>query len=232
MIDEADALRIPDRAMHPDPRTLAFVKVHRVTGSIRAISLDDQHAAVARFKLSATAPKDIAIHFETAKNLYLYAWFVYRFYPVAEQHTLITLEFALRMRQPSFVEEYKSRHRLEHEPGLVALLKRAISDGLVTNQAFTTRHAWALRRAQSRFQYEQIEKMHREGLTEMEIDDSDVQPTEEDLDYDWLGTFVDAIPYFRNNYAHGSAMLHNSVLHSFEVVTEIINQLYPEPRTS
>ena len=227
MIEESDALRAPERAILPDSRTLAFARVNVVTGEVRRLSLSDQHEAVSHFQLNASAPEEVAIHFETAKNLYLYSWFVYRFYPVAEQQVLTTLEFALRSRQPAFVEEYKRKNRLGHEPGLTALLKRAVGDGLIRNEAFASRREWALRRAKQRLRYEQIEKLRDTGADEMLIDDSEVVPTEEDLNYDWLGTFLDAIPYFRNNYAHGSSMLHPTVLHSFDVVSGIINQLYP-----
>lgn len=51
---------------------------------------------------------------------------------------------------------------------------------------------------------------------------------DEDLqDYDYLSVLLKHIPSTRNDYAHGSDMLHNQVLHSFEVVSELINQLFP-----
>lgn len=230
MIDESDSLRTPEQVMCPDSRTLAFVKVNKITGEIRRSSLDDQYDAVAEFRLNSTVPTEIRVHFENARNLYLYSWFVYRFYPVAEQQVFATLEFALRVRQPAFVDAYKSAHRFGHEPGLRALLKKAIGDGLVRNEAFPQREQWASRRAKSRFEFEQIEKMHREGLQEMIVDDSGVAVTEEDLNYDWLGTFLAHMPDIRNIYAHGSGMIVPTVLHSFDVVTGIINQLYPEER--
>jgi hypothetical protein len=62
----------------------------------------------------------------------------------------------------------------------------------------------------------------------MEFDDANVRPTEDELNHDWLDDFLNAIPYLRNEYAHGSGMLHYSVLHTFEVVTELINQLFPQ----
>lgn len=36
-------------------------------------------------------------------------------------------------------------------------------------------------------------------------------------------------PRVRNDYAHGSTELHNWALRSFQIVSEIINQLYPKP---
>jgi len=65
----------------------------------------------------------------------------------------------------------------------------------------------------------------------MVVDDSGVIASEDDLNYDWLKAFLDAIPYIRNQHAHGSGMLYHVVLHTFDVVTQIINQLYPAAET-
>jgi hypothetical protein len=48
------------------------------------------------------------------------------------------------------------------------------------------------------------------------------------LDSDWLGVFQETIPEIRNIHAHGSGHLYPAaVRHTFEMVSEIINQLYP-----
>ena len=227
MIDESDLLRTPEKACCPDSRVLALARVDVRTGLIRQSNLKDQYAVVGSFLLNSTVPEDIAIQFETAKNLYLYAWFVFRFYPVAERQVFATLEFALRERQSEFVAAYSAK-RMDREPGLGALLRNAIESGIVRNDAFRAREQWALARAQARYSQEITEKMAAEGLTEMVMDYSRVRPAEEDLNHDWLKDFLDAIPYLRNMHAHGSGVLYHSVLHTFEVVTELTNQLYPE----
>jgi hypothetical protein len=224
MIHDADSLRPPERICHPDPRTVSSVTTPT-----------DQHAFVASFVLNPAVPEAIAIHFETAKNLYLYAFFVYRFYPVAEQQALGTLEFALRERQPEFVKQYKEtcrtkkqKDRRNRDPGLRALLNNAIKKQLVQNEAFQARERWACERALARYRYEQVAKMSAEGMTEMTIEYSGVTPTDEDLNHDWLKDFLDAIPKIRNEYAHGSDTLAPpSVLHTIEVVADLVNQLFP-----
>ncbi|HLG37072.1 MAG TPA: hypothetical protein VI338_02975 [Nitrososphaera sp.] len=183
---------------------------------------------MANFVLNNSVPDTIAIHFETAKNIYLYAWFVFRFYPVAEQHAFSTLEFALRECQQKFVKEYMAKHSRNSEPGLGALLRRAIKNGLVRNEKFRMRENWAHGRAIARYQQQLNEKMISENLTKMEVNYSAVVATDEDLNHDWLKDFLDSIPHIRNQYAHGSGMLYHSVLHTFEVVSELINQLFPE----
>ena len=74
-MDSSDSFRDPERALEPDPRSNHLVKFEDYTQVPQPISLADQHDAVVRFKLNAAVPEEVAIHFETAKNLYLYAWF-------------------------------------------------------------------------------------------------------------------------------------------------------------
>ncbi len=229
MIHESDMLRSPETIGDPDSRTLSLVRVNRETGERRQIMPSDQHSAISEFVLNATVPEQISIHFETAKNLYLYAWFVFRFYPVAEQQAFSCLEFSLRERQPEFVKEYVERHHRNFEPGLHALLRNAIEEGLVENAAFRSRERWALGRAIARLRYEMMDKMTTEGLNEMSFDYENVSATIDDLNHDWLSDFLETIPELRNEYAHGSGMLYHTVLHTFEVVSELVNQLYPRP---
>jgi hypothetical protein len=222
-INECDQLRSPERVCEPDSRTHFFVVLEdNGTGKFRRRVIEDQYEAIDCFKLNEAVPDSVAIHFETAKNLYLYAWFVYRFYPVSEQHVLATLEFALRERFPNFVKEQSGKRGF----GLWKLLKYAIENGYLKNELFTTREIWAWRRAEIRHSFEMSQKMMACGLDQIEYSDSDVVVTQEDLDSDWLGTFQDAIPDIRNRHAHGSGDLMPSVRHSFEMVTELINQLY------
>ena len=224
-LDSSDSLRNPRRALEPDPRTGYFSKLdHNLSPQL--IGLADQYDAVASFQLEASVPEDVAIHFETVKNLYLYAWFVFRFYPVAEQQALTSLEFALKKRLVGFIEEYKRKHPKAGPPGLSRLLLHARAEGLIRNEALTGREGWALAAARQRYSLEKIREMEVSGLSEMELDDSHVVPTEADLQHDWLDNFVKAIPRIRNDYAHGSATLRRTVLHTFDVVCQLINQLY------
>lgn len=224
-LDSSDGLRKPQQAIEPDPRTGNLAKLDQKLGPL-PIGLADQYDAIASYELAASVPEGVAIHFETAKNLYLYAWFVFRFYPVAEQQALASLEFALRERLVDFVEEQKKRHPKGRAPSLAVLLSHARSKDLIRNEALTGREGWALEAARQRYSQEKFREMLASGLGEMELDDSHVVPTEADLRHDWLGDFIEAIPRIRNDYAHGSPTLRHSVLHTFDVVCQLINQLY------
>jgi len=95
---DCEMLRPEDYVSVPDPRTKNFVEIDKISGRKLQISIDLQHDDISKFSLNADAPKDIVIKFETAKNLYLYAWFVYRFYNIADQQVFACLEMALRER--------------------------------------------------------------------------------------------------------------------------------------
>src|SRR5438309_10969287 len=90
-------LRQVEHVCKPDPRNTVFVILDPEKGE-RPLEISDQHESIARFSLNKGVPEEIILQFETAKNLYLYAWFVYRFYPVCEHHALTCLELALRKR--------------------------------------------------------------------------------------------------------------------------------------
>jgi hypothetical protein len=231
-VDVSDRLRSVDCVYEPDPRTKYFVRVDVRTGEVYPRIIEDQHSSIACFGLNDNVPDSVLTHFETARNLYLYAWFVYRFYPVAEQQALASLEFSLRVRFPDFVEEEKNKHRRGVEPGLYKLMDYAIKHGFVKNESFSTRERWGRNSAEARYRFQKMEEMRVTGIDGIEIDESEAVVTQEDLDCDWLTIFLDTIPSIRNDYAHGSPTLRSNVRHTFEIVSEIINQLYPKANQS
>jgi hypothetical protein len=229
-IHKNDRLRSPERICEADSRTHLYkIREDNGTGGFRQREIEDQYEAIACFRLNETVPENVVIHFETAKNLFLYSWFVYRFYSVAEQQAIASLEFALRERFPDYVIAHKNEHPRKMEPGLKKLLGHAINSGLVTNNQLLARERWAKSRAKSRYSDQKRQEAKGAGLDQWEEDESEIEVTQDDLDYDWLRDLKEIIPKIRNDYAHGSWRLYPpSVLHAFDVVTEIINQIYPE----
>ncbi|XHO04052.1 hypothetical protein ACEQUB_00919 [Ralstonia syzygii] len=221
----SESLRTVDSLCEPDPRSLGFVRFDDSIGGFRSIAAADQLDDISQFTLLDEVPESVRIHFETAKNLYAYAWFVYRFHAVAEQHALTSLEFALRVR---LAEELKqaSPKRTQLPRGLHKWLEVALERGAISNDRISWRAEWALQRAMSRAPVEQILEMKRLGLTTMRVDYSTVQPSVEDLSHDWIGSFIDSLPKIRNAYAHGSELLHPTVLETFGIVCELVNQLF------
>lgn len=210
----ADALREPDAVLVADPRTNA------------AEILVDRQERIGQFRLAESVPHAIRVHFETAKNLYLYAWFVYRFYPVAEQHALSALEFALRERLTEVLPAAETKRWQKRPPGLKVLFKRAEEVGLISNEGLRMREPHALMAAKGRVSWEKGQEMLAKGLESIEWDEAQVVPLPGDYRADWLSILTETLPNIRNTYAHGSRTLHPSVLGTFTHVADLINQAY------
>ena len=90
--------------------------------------LEARYEVLSSYTLSPNAPADVAIQFEHAKNLYLYAWFGPRFHVLAQQHALTTLELALRR---SLERGGLLDGRQTPKPGLEELLAIAKDHGLI-----------------------------------------------------------------------------------------------------
>ena len=131
---DPEKLRPAQYAFTPDPRTLIFKRINVKTGEERFLNINDYHKNVEAYELHSGVPEHIRVHFDTARNLYLYAWLVYRFYPVAEHHAYISLEYALREKigkKCADDPEYPSKN-----PTLKPLLRYAIDHGLLKNENF------------------------------------------------------------------------------------------------
>lgn len=212
----------------PDPRNTSYVRIDYTTGTARSIELNDHHEAIAPLTLHAGVPEHIVEQFETARNLYLYAWFVYRFYIVSEQHSLACLELALRDRLKEEIKAGKIKYRGK-KPTLRPLLEYAVKQKLIRNEGF---EAWRHRgviRSRERVRMEKFQEMSEKKLEEIAWDESDIEVTPEDLDWDLAAKLVEFLSGLRNIYAHGSETLHNYALSRIQLVREIINQLYERP---
>lgn len=214
-LDPADTLRSPEKIALADPRM--------GPGAHALNHLVGHHQAMSALGLSSTVPEEVRIHFETAKNLFLYSWCVYRFYMVAEQYVLTTLEFALRAK---FVVVGLLKPEDDSVPGFKHMLRVAQRESLISDARFTPRENAAWKLAHHRHSLEMINKMQELGLSEMTYDPSDIRPTEEDLAIDWLGRIADSLPDLRNMHAHGTSNLYPTVLTTFVVVHNIIQQLF------
>lgn len=222
MIAIPDQLRSVTETGNADPRNLQLL--HLDGAGIRNISFEDHHAEISCLRLNDSVPEQINIQFETARNLYLYSWFVYRFYPVSQQHALACLELALReVFGKTIPKRYfpKARH-----PMLKSLLRFAVDTGAIENQGFRRWHAHVERRARNRYETERMHEMLERGLNVIEMDYREAVPNEDDRKYDYLSILLETLPGTRNAHAHGSTMLTNQVLGTIELVCEIINQLF------
>lgn len=223
----AELLRSPENTSLPDPRNEGFV-VFSPEGT-RPFTLIDHHSHIVSLELHSGVPETVRFHFETTKNIYLYSWFVYRFYPVALHYSLVSLEFALRERFEAEMIALGEEKR-EHGPGLKRLLRFSIEGGHLKNEDFGVWRHMTEMRARHRTSQEITEKMIRENLTEVEYDEDDFEIKAIDRDHEFVKPLIDLFPNLRNHYAHGSRTLHNQALVTIQIVSEIINQIFVKPR--
>jgi hypothetical protein len=130
---DPEKLRPAEHIQEPDPRNALIAWPDPATGVLRPVKATYLHDAVSAFSLRAGVPEDIVQHFETVKNVYHYSWFVYRFQPVAELHSLACLGFTLRERPTN---EIRAGKISDERPGLHSLMKYAIENQLVKNKGF------------------------------------------------------------------------------------------------
>ncbi|MBX9899366.1 MAG: hypothetical protein K2Y28_01160 [Burkholderiaceae bacterium] len=225
-ISNADLLKKLETINVPDERCSVYSR-HDELGT-RNDTLEDHHADIARFLLSPDVPKDVVIQYETAKNIYLYAWYVYRFYSVAEHQALACLEMGLRKRFPGALPPgYGNKNKPNVRPTLAPLMRYAIDQGLIRNEGFSRWHQLVRQRTRNRLMYEQIEDMTMTNSMVREINVDDVVANAQDLDCDFVSALDEILPGIRNSYAHGSTRLTSQVLGTFELVNEILAQVYP-----
>lgn len=226
-----------------DARNSCYVVIDRVTGNQRSLILEDHYSQVAQFELHSMVPHKIASQYEIARNIYVYAWYVYEFFNVAEAKVLTVLELALKDRignkeLKKYIQNRKQQYfdqtgkKLGIRQGLKTLMEYSRDNKLVANKGFSAWRRYATRQAYCAAQREQWEwaeaEMARTGKDEIELPIIEVEQLPPDENYDHVQFLIDHTNKIRNTYAHGTAMLHDQVLGSFEMVSEFINQLYQD----
>ena len=203
----ADRLKPLEEVPLPDPRQEHFAVIS--SDGFRRVQLEDYHKRLSHFVVSTNAPREVHVAFDTARNLYLYSWFVYRFSAIAELQTYATLEYALRARiGPSKAKKLR---------GLAACFDFALSKG------------W-LRDAEAGF-YRRIAKRRHEHVESLKgiLDFGEVPALAPDQ---WVRRLQKSLPNLRNTLAHGEPMLSGSTTNVLEICCDLINQLFPTIQSS
>jgi hypothetical protein len=87
-----------DEILEPDSIWRGFVLCNRNTGVVRERTFRDHYSSIERIQLSSVAPESAKEHFDVARNLFVYSWFVSDFMPVAEMHGFSSVEYAIRLK--------------------------------------------------------------------------------------------------------------------------------------
>jgi hypothetical protein len=172
-------------------------------------SLADLHAGLSTLELHDRVPADVRQLFETAKNVRLYTYFVYRFHQVTEMVAYQALERGLKHRWNAEVAHLASIDDTEYVwPGLGALMADAGQRNWVRNEGFRGRRWRAARALLAERSIEASKAMAAAGVDRWSTPD----PTEDEIDQrvpqiDVVAIMVALLPKLRNQLAHGSARL-------------------------
>lgn len=236
-----DGLKPLAELLEADIRNTCFVRIDRQTGEERPVTLEDHYADIERYALHDGVPAGVATQYDVARNLYVYAWFEYRFFNVAEANVLTVLELAMKERVGEheiklYIKQRNDEHKLSTgkkgglRRGMKTLMEYCRDHKLVRNEEFSSWHHHSSRRAYYKAEAEQWEwamaEVERTGFSEIELPDIELERLPPDPHYDHIQHLIDQTNKIRNKYSHGSTMLHKQVLGSFEMVSEFINQLY------
>tara|TARA_R110002012_G_scaffold199142_1_gene368195 strand:- start:1691 stop:2344 length:654 start_codon:yes stop_codon:yes gene_type:complete len=189
-------------------------------------TLEIEHDVLSQITINETAPRTAIQLFETAKNLSLYSWFVYRFHQVSELTAYSALEVALKekyqLENPSD-ESKKQQVRLT----LFTLLKHAKENQWIKNEGFPSHYWRAYRFAESQKNWEKSKIHDFEKEPEVLCEEPTAKEVEEALsNIDLVSAVAENTNKLRNNLAHGSSTLHPNSVQTIQLVSEIINQLY------
>jgi len=172
----------------------------------RIISFEEFYKLVAEISLLKTVPQKIQSHFDIAKNLALYSWFVRRFHHIAELHSFSTVEFAIRTKI-EIVTNANCKMR-----GLKRLLNYAMDQQWIVDDGFP--EVIEKRKQQQKY---------RELLKEIPgfiFPDDTTDPQK------YVKLLMRTFPTLRNAFAHGSSTLFPGSFNIMNTCRHLINQLF------
>lgn len=199
-----------DEVLLPDPRFECFA-LTSATG-VRPFDLPDMHGRLNGFRLSSGAPEKVRIQFETARNLMLYAWFVFEFQTVAEMQAYAALELALGERFGFPTREVRGGKGMKRVRLMLSeLLRKAVKEKIIVADQLPTWKRIQSRNAWYREQY---------GIAERG------KPSAKK----WLDRAIEILPRWRNGLAHGECkLLLDGSFFQLEFCGDLINALFPAP---
>ena len=94
--NQMEQLKPKDELLLPDIRNRNRVNLDHSTGVVTEMTCYTIYDEVSKITLRGGAPSNVRSHFETARNLLVYSWFVYTFNIAAIMQALASLEMAVR----------------------------------------------------------------------------------------------------------------------------------------
>jgi hypothetical protein len=92
----------------PDVRYTGRIDLDLTTGTAAPMTIKSIYSVVEPIQLNAGVPDEVRSHFEVARNLALYSWFVYSFHEVAALRAMASLEMAARSKSGETETPFKN----------------------------------------------------------------------------------------------------------------------------
>jgi hypothetical protein len=191
---QADGFRSLADIYSADPRHNAFL----------IKSIGRYHAQLNELTLNRSVPANVQVSFDTARNLCLYSWFVYRFSTVARFQAYATLEYAIKARAP--------KAKAARLGGLKACIDYAIQQKWFKDEGIR--------------QYRRLKVLSDESSRFWEHVGQPKHIVERAPD-EWLKRSRESFPGIRNEIAHGTPLLLGDDFTVLEMCCDLINQLFP-----
>lgn len=93
-----ETLKKLEEVFEPDERNRNRSDINHSNGDVTPTTVESIYPVVEKIRLNDNVPEDVRSQFNVAKNLALYAWFVYSFNEIAARQALAALEMATRIK--------------------------------------------------------------------------------------------------------------------------------------
>jgi hypothetical protein len=189
-----DDFRSLAHVQSPDPRHNAFLRK----------GIETYHAQLNGLILNPSVPADVRVGFDTARNLLLYSFYVYRFSTVARFQAYAVLENAIKLRarnEPS--EKFR---------GLRQCIEYALKNKWFRDDGVR--------------QYLRLAKI-RDDSSYLFMDEDAPRPMVSQAPDVWIQRIKESFPGIRNGIAHGTPLLLGGDFTVLEMCCDLVNQLFP-----
>lgn len=93
-----ESLKPLEEICQPDVRYRNRVDLDLMTETVSETTIQTLYSLIEPIRLNENVPAEVRSHFEIARNLALYSWFVYSFNVVAAMQAYASLEMALKQK--------------------------------------------------------------------------------------------------------------------------------------
>lgn len=220
----SEEFRTPENILQPDVRT----------EMMGVQSIEKFYENIKSYQLGEHVDEKIRVQFDTIKNLYLHAYFVYRFFPIVSHQLYVTLEHALREcigeKQLNDFRKSKNKQLPKKGPkfsrGLKLCMTYIVENELIKNEDFSAWQHGKKQRSEQVYSRKISEVIDSKNLDSYEWNEDEIDYENVVYEYDYLKVVLESTTGIRNSLAHGSSMLSPTPIIEFDIASTIINKVY------